>query len=170
MESIVPGREKRLFPIEKLSSGYSKLSTKNVVQLFEKYTSSNNSPIVPGAIGDWQAIAKELGLNCSQETIDGIITKTVQEVSERLAWACFESKENRSRATSLDVLAEKLFSLDSDASDDDEKKLFCMRGLLFVRACGDLLQDKVNAPRFRVHTFLEVLKVFFCTGGKHVSL
>lgn len=95
-------------------------------------------------------------------------------VSERVSTACLDPEEKRTRARALRPLAATMFS-DYRAEWSDAVVSEVMRAVLFVRGCGDGLQDYFrehlggaasSLPSFRVHTFFRSIEGLYAPAWK----
>lgn len=123
----------------------------------------------------WREIAAEF-LNCGQPIADprasGLATlvREVIDLTGRIVGSvCFGPFQDKPtpRATSLEDIATRLFRK-SDADDSSERQLRALRGLLFVRGCGDVYgswfpeeKQKPATRSFRLHSLFRSLEGLF---------
>ncbi len=117
---------------------------------------------------EWRAVATAL-LPGDRTLADGplpdVIDAAVREAGARVAHACWSAEEGRARATTIGVLAERLFG-EAGAS-----ALEAVRALLVVRGAGDAVRawwpERVvpSASSFRVHTFFRSIDGLFAPIG-----
>lgn len=127
--------------------------------------------------GPWRDVARALGRDADGPFAD-VVRNCVEEVGERLLWACWEMDPNepskgRTRATPVSQLATKLFG---EQADDwaPESKLRAVRAFLFVRGAGDGLSDLLGPwstppPSFRLHTFFRSIEGLFAPAWRSVG-
>lgn len=117
---------------------------------------------------EWRAVAEALfpeDFNIAAAPMADLVAAAVTEAGARIAHACWATAENRARATTIGVLAERLFG------GRDAAALEGVRGLLLVRGAGDLLRSWwpdsrfTEAPSFRVHTFFRSVDGLFAPIG-----
>ncbi len=109
----------------------------------------------------WRAVAGELGVGGNN--LAQIVQRSVAAMGDRLAAVCFDKVEKRSRARSVDWIAERLLADPVERGDDT---LDAMRAMLFVRGCGDGLRDyfkrhtteRLGPPSFRTHLFFRSIE------------
>lgn len=117
---------------------------------------------------EWRAIARAM-LPGEEALAAGplpmLVDAVVTEAAARVAHACWSQDEARARATTVGVLAERLFG--GRGRDAVE----AVRGLLLVRGAGDAVRawwperDAPTAPSFRVHTFFRSIDGLFAPVG-----
>ncbi len=118
----------------------------------------------------WYKVAKELGV-ASTGDFKALVEESIQEAANRLAWACWDPEVNEphSRATKICQIARRLFTGFNKESSYPEM-LNAVRGLLFVRGCGDALKpylgEKVEAQSFRVHCFFRSIEGLYAPAFK----
>ncbi|MBK9145170.1 MAG: hypothetical protein IPM23_21975 [Candidatus Melainabacteria bacterium] len=174
LRSIVPGNEQK----PKYSDAPQQLDANPFLNLLELHTPTqaldSEFPrarplfaIPPDNTDDlrmaWNAVADALAIKPAP--LPDRIEMSIQECADRLAWACREkdsdSDFSRSRAIPVSELAGKLFK--NKAPDwQYSEMLESVRGLLFVRGCGDglrrFLKKSLNPASFRVHTFFRSIE------------
>ena len=132
---------------------------------------SARGPDDDGVADAWDALADALDVPSGQRP--SRIASILDDVAERIAWACRERDVEggalRSRAMPVGELASKLFADLEDA--DAERRLEAARALLFVRGCGDGLNDyfpKGSGPyaSFRVHTFFRSIEGLYAPARR----
>jgi DEAD/DEAH box helicase domain-containing protein len=127
----------------------------------------------------WREVASSLGIEQDAIDISAMVRASVKKVASYLVAACWDTTDNRSRATIIRQLAWLLFrdlregqALPRDVSYDSA--LQAVRALLFTRGCGDGLEDlfgeKVEAPSFRIHTFFRSLEGLFGPAWKNAGV
>lgn len=121
----------------------------------------------------WTDVANVLGIG--DASLQNRIARSVEEAAARIAWACREfdplSEQYRSRALPVAELAQMIFS---DVADDDLARLEAVRGILFVRGCGDGLKDYFDAQldnpeSFRLHTFFRSIEGLYAPAARGVG-
>ncbi len=117
---------------------------------------------------EWRAVATALlpgDLMTAASSLADVIDAVVREAGARVAHACWSEEEGRARATTLGMLAKRLFG-GSGASELD-----AVRGLLVARGAGDAARswwperDVPAASSFRVHTFFRSIDGLFAPIG-----
>lgn len=117
----------------------------------------------------WISVCKALGITTPPGlALRHCIGKAIEEATQLLTWACWEEKENRSRAQPLSELAKKVFLGESP------EQLQAMRGLLFIRGAGDGLKaieylKLQDLPSFRVHTFFRSIEGLYAPAYKSLG-
>jgi hypothetical protein len=81
----------------------------------------------------WLSVGRSLGCPSEMSKKD-VLRYCIQEVSERIGWACWEG--GRVRATPAMELGTRVFS-DFPPAEDYDGRLQAIRALLFIRGCGD---------------------------------
>lgn len=117
----------------------------------------------------WRRVGNDL-LREAKSSLADVVKGSIEEAGRRLAAACWSEEDERPRARSLNSLAEQLFGKSKPES------LEAVRGLLFLRGCGDGFgdwfpnvpaKDRPFAPSFRVHTFFRSIEGLF--GSPYVD-
>src|SRR5262249_28970804 len=113
----------------------------------------------------WRAAASDLLQGQTPVVLADLVRASVEEAGARLARACFDEGQGRSRATSVSRAAATLFG---GAGAQPQEAL---RGLLLIRGAGDSFGryfPKLTPPRvasFRVHTFFRSLEGVFASAA-----
>jgi DEAD/DEAH box helicase domain-containing protein len=134
------------------------------------------APRAPGQVEqEWRAAAVELVRGTPDETvvstmpIPAVVRLAVVEAGRRVATGCLGPPDEppRARATNLSHVAVRVFGLER-AADLRSEHLQALRGLLFLRGCGDSFiawfGPDVEPPRarvFRLHTIFRSLEGLF---------
>ena len=174
LESIVTGKE---LPATLDESKGNTLSSKPYLELLayaerayaDQYTEFVPEILYAPDVNDqtiellqiWRKICGNLGIDWNSKTPSTSISDSIEATARYLCQACWDEAESRSRATSVSVISHRLFSdIQEDYPDGQvphDIALRAVRALLFIRGCGDGMQDflhgKVNAKSFRLHTF-----------------
>ena len=132
---------------------------------------------VPDGAGEissaWVAVADALAVGPGP--MRERVAASVEAAAARVAWACEEhdpiTGRARSRATPITELADKLFQ---ESPGDETKRLQAVRGLLFVRGCGDGLaaylgENLDSPPSFRVHTFFRSIEGLYAPASRELG-
>ncbi len=191
LESIVGGKER---PAEHDVRIPAHLDSGPFVNLFEyckQVGGTDNNETVPGstfAVNPksnreaerlWREVAANLGIEHGDMDIAAVVRFSVEKVGSYLVASCWDTAENRSRATIARRIAWLLFAdlrEGNDAVQDVpyDRALQAVRALLFVRGCGDGLEDllgtKVEAPAFRIHTFFRSLEGLYAPAWKNAGV
>lgn len=126
----------------------------------------------------WREVASDLGIAHAKEDLRDVIRKCVRKVSSVLSSACWREDEGRTRATETSDIAEFLFEdLRDEGREEDsyEDALKGVRALMFVRGCGDGLEDYLggrvdDAVSFRVHTFFRSIEGLYAPAWKNAGV
>ena len=119
----------------------------------------------------WLSVADALDI--PDGSLSQRMSDSIQEAAARIAWACREpdasSGKLRSRAIPISELAIKLFA--GMLERNYETQSDAVRGLLFVRGCGDGLTDHLemiaaNLPSFRLHTFFRSIEGLYAPASR----
>ena len=124
----------------------------------------------------WLAVADALGV--PEGSFDDRVRASIADAAERVAWACSEDDKKkpgslRSRALPTSELAVKLFDWGSSTSSYEDQ-LEAVRGILFVRGCGDgldglLAGDADPIPSFRLHTFFRSIEGLYAPATRSLG-
>ncbi|GAA5513097.1 hypothetical protein Dcar01_01823 [Deinococcus carri] len=127
----------------------------------------------------WLEVAAELDVPTQGRSPKDVIGDTVRAAAARIAAACWNDDEGRSRAVTARRLAWKVFGdlRAAHAMPEDlpyESALHAVRALLFVRGCGDGLEAFLggrvaDAPSFRVHTFFRSIEGLYAPAWKNAG-
>ena len=121
----------------------------------------------------WREVCGALGTQNPNIAI--AISKAIEEITDRLVWACWEQDSKggagRTRAQLIDGLAAALFEDLPPGENNHEKRALAVRGLLFVRGAEDGLGDflpkrESQPPSFRVHTFFRSIEGLYAPAVK----
>lgn len=127
----------------------------------------------------WREVAANLGVGSDAVDIAAVVRSSVEKAASFLVASCWVTEENRSRATTVRQIAWLLFAdlREGKASPQDisyDLALRAVRALLFARGCGDglggLLDGKVEAPAFRVHTFFRSIEGLYAPAWKNAGV
>jgi hypothetical protein len=186
LEALVPGEEKKGRYSSSTPREEVRLAPEPFRELLEAHRDNRwHDPDVPLAHplfarvpeGDealekaWRRVCAALGVGTGKSLRDAIV-EAITEATHRLQWACWEEKEERSRAQPLRELAEKLFGpTTGEGGLTDEQLMKALRGLLFVRGAGDGLTelgyiDRLELHSFRVHTFFRSIEGLYAPAHK----
>jgi hypothetical protein len=102
-------------------------------------------------------------VNClsisSNESAEEQLALVIEELSRRLELACWDAESNRPRATEVSIISLGLFG--------DTGRTDAVRGVLLLRAIGDLFKSQIPSARrpesrsFRMHTFFRAIEGLF---------
>lgn len=112
----------------------------------------------------WQRVAANLTKGSVSGCEEDVRRLAIEEGAKRIARACWSESDNRSRATGVSALANRLFG------KNDAAAIRAVRGLLALRGCGDSWgswypdSTPINAPSFRVHTFFRSIEGLFSSA------
>jgi DEAD/DEAH box helicase domain-containing protein len=113
----------------------------------------------------WRGVCRALGTETPN--LAKAISDAIQDVTDRLIWACWEQSDGptlgRTRAQLIDDLASALFDDLPTGPEAYDARALAVRGLLFVRGAGDglggfLPKRDGQPPSFRVHTFFRSIE------------
>lgn len=91
-----------------------------------------------------------------------IVADVVVEAGKRIAQACWDDTERRPRATTVSVLANRIFGESTGVKAEE-----CFRGLLLVRGASERFGEwwpsakLPEVPSFRIHTFFRSVEGLF---------
>jgi DEAD/DEAH box helicase domain-containing protein len=167
--AVIPGNAVKVVP-----SSTHRLPVEPFEALLGKSTTSPNDVAeldAPNAIeSEWRAIHSGLfaGRSPGKPSLRPVVEACVKEASLRLAAACWDEDSRRARATSLSVLADRLFG---EKSDHEQK---AVHGLMLVCGAGDYfakwwpdgiqVPDDDERPSFRVHCFFRSIDGLFAAA------
>ncbi len=127
----------------------------------------------------WREVAADLGVAHAQANLRETIRDCVRKASSVLSSACWTEDEGRTRATDTSDIAEFLFEDLRDGGRGRasyEDALEGVRALMFVRGCGDGLQDYLGEEKpkdvisFRVHTFFRSIEGLYAPAWKNAGV
>ena len=110
---------------------------------------------------EWQRVAEDLNNGPVTGSEEDVRRFAIEEGARRIAQACWSIEDDRSRATAIGILADRLFGSDSSTA------VKATRGLLALRGAGDSWKEwypdstPIKAPSFRVHTFFRSIEGLF---------
>lgn len=172
LESIVPGFEQ--------PSAYAPEATPKPLpvgpfkRLLDHYACNGKEIVIIDSVDQseaalWRAVAESLGIEASSADLLDLIRNSVDELSNRLVWACWEETAagGRTRATLISTLAERLFQSGHELPYEHQKD--AVRSLLIIRGVGDSLAipaEDLDAASFRVHTFFRSLEGLYAPAVK----
>jgi DEAD/DEAH box helicase domain-containing protein len=108
--------------------------------------------------GAFPRVVKCLSISLTQSQEEQLAL-VIEELSRRLEFACWDAESNRPRATEVSVISNAMFG--------DTEKIDAVRGVLLIRALGDLFRNQIPSARrpdsrsFRMHTFFRAIEGLF---------
>ncbi len=153
--TIVTGRE-----VREPAHSSDRLASEPFVEFLLAHGASPNEPITSAVHPNeterhWNSIASELQ-SSSDGTLIDLVRGVIEESGRRLSAACWSDKDNRTRATPISTLNERLF--------EPGAPIAATRALLFIRGLGDEWSSWFGpapapvAQTFRVHTFFRAIE------------
>ena len=103
----------------------------------------------------------------SDQSHEEQLALVIEELSRRLELACWDADSNRPRATEVSIISLELFG--------DKGRTDAVRGVLLLRAVGDLFKSQIPSARrpesrsFRMHTFFRAIEGLFAPLDKGQS-
>lgn len=186
--SIVSGKE---VPSTDAKTGPSRLHSKPYLDLLEhsrvaaETVADGSFPEAASALDPreseslWRAVASDLGIEHQSISLEATVRESVRKAASHLVAACWEEKEQRTRAATVRQLAwflfEDLRALGDPASLPYDNALQAVRALMFVRGCGDGLKTFLGGPvtdavSFRVHTFFRSIEGLYAPAWKNAGV